>query len=553
MATPAFHRLPCAVHEEICRQILYGPRADDEKNHIGRDRDRRRWPTVAGLARTCRFFHEPALNALWHSIPDIACLLFTLPRKTYSRKNPVVPNGGGVYMSDTLFELTGEIIQQHELDRLLVYARRVRTVGSKGEHLSIFISCFAASSEVYRAFSELLGDRPLLPNVYAVNFKTSPARLPRVFPYLHVLFGPQLRRFSVRASLNVKPDTAEVLPSMGPDKMEDTLPDEEAIYGMLMKLCDKCPQLQQLDLFWSPSSLLIARGTLFVLLNLRHLTSVSVPRMNTRLTVDVFVHLALLPSITSLTCHFGDTLFTEADYNMIRTKGRSTLFPALQQLRLGAKSFVMINELLGCIDFPYLTLLSVSALAAAPHCDMVALLQNVGTFCKRIHTLYIGCPYIFDGPSGSKQPTGCLKAPAPIDEPTLEPLLALPGMRDLVLYIHCPYYIDDNLLIRIARTWPQLTRIKFGSRVSWGGLPPDTRVGSDELALDPTASIADLGLPEDWARSDNWSFSTMLKVMGKVSSSNPLRAWSWSPPPATLIGVLALLHNCPDLTDLGQR
>ncbi|KAI0647793.1 hypothetical protein C8Q79DRAFT_1008204 [Trametes meyenii] len=317
---------------------------------------------------------------------------------------------------------------------------------------------------------------------------------------------------------------------------------------MLAKLCEKSPQLHKIDLIWGPSSLPIVYGTLRMLLKQKHLTSINLPRRNVPLTAEVFAHLALLSSITSLSCHFGDIPFAEDDYNLLRTKIRSTLFPSLQQLHLGAKSFAMINELLACIDFPHLTLLSVTALAGAPRCDMVALLQNVGTLCKGIHTLYISCPYIFDGPSGSKQPMGRLSAPAPIDEQTLKSLLSLVGIRDLVLDIHSPHHIDDALLARIAATWPRLTRLKFGGLFPWGALPSDKHVDPHEALFDEQADteVAHWGLPEDWVRADGPSTAWPTHIS---RDPNPLRAWSL--PPATLSGVLTFLRDCPDITELG--
>ncbi|KAI0669269.1 hypothetical protein C8Q78DRAFT_206415 [Trametes maxima] len=156
MASTAFHRLPSAIHEEICHQIIHGLPTDADLLGWG-DQDGS-CRTVAALARTCRFLHEPALNALWRSIPDIACLLFTLPKSTYSSTNPQTPHGG-VYIMVTQFDLTGEIIQPDDLERLLMYANRVRILGSTGEYLPAWVSGYAARPGVYEMFGEALGNR----------------------------------------------------------------------------------------------------------------------------------------------------------------------------------------------------------------------------------------------------------------------------------------------------------------------------------------------------------------------------------------------------------
>ena len=39
--------------------------------------------TLLSLARTCRDFHEHALNALWHTIPSLALLVYTIPQDAW--------------------------------------------------------------------------------------------------------------------------------------------------------------------------------------------------------------------------------------------------------------------------------------------------------------------------------------------------------------------------------------------------------------------------------------------------------------------------------------
>lgn len=76
--TSATHRFPPTVLQEICRELLCLPldQTDQGFRHIGSR-------TVAALAVTARLFLEPALNVLWHTIPDIAILFFTLDDEAY--------------------------------------------------------------------------------------------------------------------------------------------------------------------------------------------------------------------------------------------------------------------------------------------------------------------------------------------------------------------------------------------------------------------------------------------------------------------------------------
>lgn len=60
--------LPREVLNEICHAVLCPDRPWNEG-----------LKTLASLARTCRLFHEPAINVIWRDIPDLLPLIHTLP------------------------------------------------------------------------------------------------------------------------------------------------------------------------------------------------------------------------------------------------------------------------------------------------------------------------------------------------------------------------------------------------------------------------------------------------------------------------------------------
>lgn len=84
MYQTALQRLPLSVKEHICRQLINEgdgiPLATQMVLGGGSG------STLAALARTCRLFHEPALNVLWHSIPDIFVLFYSLPSTCYQKQ-----------------------------------------------------------------------------------------------------------------------------------------------------------------------------------------------------------------------------------------------------------------------------------------------------------------------------------------------------------------------------------------------------------------------------------------------------------------------------------
>lgn len=91
----ALRRLPPQVLEQICRALLVRP-IDEDSEDEDEDEDAEYrddgdqymgCDTLAALASTARVFHEPALNVLWHTIPDIAVLFYTIPGDAYKIKH----------------------------------------------------------------------------------------------------------------------------------------------------------------------------------------------------------------------------------------------------------------------------------------------------------------------------------------------------------------------------------------------------------------------------------------------------------------------------------
>lgn len=77
MSQTALQRLPLSVREDICRQLIEpGKNIHYTDLRIG-------CGTLAALARTCKLFHGPSLTVLWHSIPDIYVLFYSLPSTCY--------------------------------------------------------------------------------------------------------------------------------------------------------------------------------------------------------------------------------------------------------------------------------------------------------------------------------------------------------------------------------------------------------------------------------------------------------------------------------------
>ena len=75
----------CLVVQEVLSEIFQhifsnpysGYRMEDDRSNLHHDKIA--LGTLAGLARTCKTFHEPALNHLWRALPSLIPLIQCLP------------------------------------------------------------------------------------------------------------------------------------------------------------------------------------------------------------------------------------------------------------------------------------------------------------------------------------------------------------------------------------------------------------------------------------------------------------------------------------------
>jgi len=72
----AMHR--CLYIPELLRQIILSTGVED--SHMGAQPDH---STLASLARTCRTFYEPALDALWKTQYDLCALVKCMPSDSW--------------------------------------------------------------------------------------------------------------------------------------------------------------------------------------------------------------------------------------------------------------------------------------------------------------------------------------------------------------------------------------------------------------------------------------------------------------------------------------
>ncbi|KIJ08723.1 hypothetical protein PAXINDRAFT_120203, partial [Paxillus involutus ATCC 200175] len=118
-----------------------------------------RYPDLAGLARTCRSFSEPALDRLWHNQPSLLPLVMCFPRDilAFSDYNHVA-------ILTVKFTKAPSV---QDWERPSVYAKRIRTImidSSRG------IDKCELDASVLKTLLQSCPSTPLLPNLRHLNY-----------------------------------------------------------------------------------------------------------------------------------------------------------------------------------------------------------------------------------------------------------------------------------------------------------------------------------------------------------------------------------------------
>ncbi|KAJ7807031.1 hypothetical protein B0H13DRAFT_2686562 [Mycena leptocephala] len=168
------HRSLCIP--EIVSLIFYETLngAEQSLNQLNRDSAQ----TLAGLARTCKAFQDPALDLLWKSQYTVMNVLNCMPGDIWEvlddtdaeevrLKRPVLPS---------------------DWERPLIYSHRVR-------HFKYQLSCsHPDSAAFYEMLRMCLPPEPLFPNIESLLWETSDTAL---LPHFRLFIGPRLTSLTV--------------------------------------------------------------------------------------------------------------------------------------------------------------------------------------------------------------------------------------------------------------------------------------------------------------------------------------------------------------------
>ncbi|KAI0637753.1 hypothetical protein C8Q77DRAFT_387356 [Trametes polyzona] len=502
------NRLPPDVLERICREVL----------SLENDGTR----TLVSLASTSRLLHDPTLNVLWHTVPNVAVLFYTLPETIYRRRisRNVQRHPAGHDLKP--FTLNGAE-QQPEYMRFITYAQRIRVIRPKA-HVSLVCPRPIATQPMYDILSTAVGSRILLPNLEAFHFKRKQFRELHVLGSFSFLFGPKLR------SLHISIINTETTPDPKACGHEDAL---KHLVKMMQALADHSPQLEELHLDIRPVSVSLSSSTtdraMHSLVRLCSLTSLMLYPELMPLTPDLFVLLARLPHLRSLAFSTGTDSSWDELASLLRTQ--DTLFPFLSYVEVAASTFTLFVRLLSFFGSAPLTGLKVVATSAIPRCSINELISEVARLPtrERLTQVVLEASSIVPdvvGPALSAGESGQTTPLRPIGAKTLRPLLALPSLRELVLDLCWPLNVDDNFLARCIRAWPKLCRL---------GLLPWRKHSPRPIPMPY--------LSGEWQHDDEDDLSGIRRSRPDLLPGIPT-------PRPTIFGLHALLTQCPYLIDI---
>ncbi|KAI9058491.1 hypothetical protein FKP32DRAFT_1597588 [Trametes sanguinea] len=502
--TSAVERLPSDVCERICHTLFCDP--FPFRGHL-HEHDGRR--TVVSLAATCKQFYGPAVNVLWHTIPDIAALFCVLPRELYV-KTPF--HGVSLHMmvhGHCFAFISSRLLQSAELSRFFAYARRVKVIDSEyGARTPM--GEWRAMPSVYDTLAVVLGpNKPLCPNLRTIRYeRTNDSVVPfDVFRSLHILISPSLRGVTIvsRGHPTAR-RTSGFMAGGGPPL---TAQHEESFTSLLAYVRDTVSNLSSLDLQVTAESDPILAAIDTTIMSFNHLVSLKLGGHtqsswgdHVAVTPRMFAHIASLPHLQSLHISVDESSWTPDQ--LLQPSG--FLFPSLRELIAAAPTLAQLCELLHAIMSPALDDLAVSCLHGASSSDISALITTVaGTKAwKDLRRLRL---WVDNMPS-SQSPRFGPPHSTPLDDEALLPLLNLPKLRHLSLRTSCPFDIDDMLLDKIAATWRNLVHLTLKMQSNWA---------------------------DAWARTN------------VESAGNGGRQ---SRPRATLLGIASVAFGCPDLEEL---
>ncbi|KAG2146003.1 uncharacterized protein EDB93DRAFT_496801 [Suillus bovinus] len=382
--------------------------------HLNENRIAGKKPSsLEALARTCKAFHEPAMDLLWAVldgvIPLLGCVA-RLHRLIYSSGSKVSPDLSCLFLFASSLNLQKRLtwdwsegvdpLSAHEAHRFLEHAARVR---------SLSISC----SEDLHLFALLPIETCMFPRLLSLTFLVR--RLQH--KYLYLFLSPALRRCVLSVvtpelkSLATRCAALEHLSVKTPEWGQQPV-DDRILLSDTVRLCKRLVTLSCLPLDWAAWKHLSDLPSLLKV-SVRELRSAF--RWSLNRDIVNFTH---FPNVTTLSFNVNTAAYAI-------TVMQHSEFPSLRE-------FEVVTDVLPCVEAEQLF----SALSQ----------------CKAEQTLgHIAITSLF--PKVSKPSCDSLAA--------VTQLLCFTHLRTVRLNLHHCIDIDNDLLLKVVSSWPRIRSLEL--------------------------------------------------------------------------------------------
>ncbi|KAI9058493.1 hypothetical protein FKP32DRAFT_1761929 [Trametes sanguinea] len=516
-------RLSPEIVESICRILLH---------RSYQSRATKAYKTVVNLSITCKHFRDPALNVIWHTIPDVASLFLLLPNTLYARKKRRLRHATRSDSTATYLFFHDDV-REDQLSTFFAYARRVKAMDQQNLYnVTVPDTSAYAAPSVYDVLAKLLRGRPLFPNLKSLRYVRHDSAPLSIFRSFHILFGQQLQEVEIYS--HSMPEKNRLL--------EHDAVDDEHAANLLNMLKEKAPYLRKVRLTLTPSQDLTkaAVGPFVYALTNENLVSVQMVR-DLPLPPQAFRHFGTLPRLRTLNIDVNHPAWSTYSAPDLQDDARP-LFPSLRKLQINGPTLAPATKLLPLISSPVLKELCVDASQSnrVPRHELHPLFAAIAalpsgrttlaTLYVRIGSVARGDQVVADADPAARVRWACAdKIPDPIGEKTLEPLMSMPQLEDIMLHIGCPFDLDDELLRKLAGAWRDIDRLILGRAYPI----PEYQESEDED--DGAMSSAPEATPD---QTDE-------------ERPRPLRPCAWRRPRASILTLHAFAVLCPRLTVLG--
>ncbi|KAI0712316.1 hypothetical protein C8Q76DRAFT_797183 [Earliella scabrosa] len=414
---PRFDQLPPNLIRTIC-ECLIQPSEGLERRLTNR--------SLVALALTCHAVLEPALDTIWHTLPDTNIVIFTIPRKRCQCTVRVATLGGDGFHEPVMNVEFVRPLEECDLERLRYYAPRVKAI-------------------------EQVRRRPMLrwtvrPDAFALLAESCNAQPEASVQRLNAPLFPNLR--TLRDSLSPWLD----------DTKEDDLPRWQLVWG---------PGLQTLDMEdFSGRRLPIvpSRSLSDAIVCFDRLTCVHTGHY--AISTAAIRHLSRLPNLERLGLATDESFTQDLTGLDGSSSSENSAFCALRELSIRTKNGLALpTRVVPLVQSRHLQKVKVEAAQTDPD-HIRAFFRAVGQHESRqtIKTVSL-VDSTWDqehaGQSGNLgHDTAQSPSPALWDD-AFAPLYDLPNLEKFRIATGVPVYLTDATLAAMSAAWPNIRKLRL--------------------------------------------------------------------------------------------